>query len=204
MKGPLVAVVDYGAANRTSVLLALQRAGARAALVRDAASLAAADAIVLPGVAHAGYILREIDRTDLREPLLRASLEGRAVLGICAGFQILFESSDEAPGERGLGLFCGSVAALPTKKRQHVGWSRVRPDGDDVVREGWAYFTHGFARIGSGEATVATARFEDVRFTAAARVRNTVGVQFHPERSGSYGTDVLRAFLQSGEIVHAR
>jgi imidazole glycerol phosphate synthase glutamine amidotransferase subunit len=204
MKRPSVAVVDYGAANRTSVLLALDRAGAQASLVCDAPSLEAANAIVLPGVAHAGYILGEIDRLGLREVLLASISRGKPVLGICAGFQILFERSDEAPKERGFGIFPGAVEALLGKKRQHVGWSRIRNErDDDIVRGGWMYFTHGFARIGSDASCVATSPFGDGRFTAAARIGNTLGVQFHPERSGEPGTELLRAFVRLGETKRA-
>lgn len=204
MNRPSVAVVDYGAANRTSVLLALDRAGARARLVRDASSLEAADALVLPGVAHADYILGEIDRLGLRQVLIASVRGGKPVLGVCAGFQILFERSDEAPEGRGLEIFPGAVEALRGAKRQHVGWSRIRSEReDDIVRDGWMYFTHGFARVGSDATCVATAQFGDGRFTAAARVGNTVGVQFHPERSGERGTELLRAFVRLGETKRA-
>lgn len=204
MNRPSVAVVDYGAANRTSVLLALDRAGARASLVWDAPSLEAADAIVLPGVAHAGYILGEIDRLGIRQALIASARGGKPVLGICAGFQILFERTAEAPERRGLEIFPGAVEALRGTKRQHVGWSRIRSEReDDIVRGGWMYFTHGFARMGSDGTCLATAQFGDGRFTAAARIGNAVGVQFHPERSGDRGTDLLRAFMRLGETKRA-
>ncbi len=201
MKAQRVAVVDYGAANRTSVLIALERAGAAPFLASSAPAIASADAIVLPGVAHAGYILRRSEQMGVRDEIARACSEGKPILGICAGFQILCETSDEAPEERGFGIFDGAVRALRGPRRLHVGWSRIEA-GSAIVPAGWAYFTHGYA-LHDSRASVATASFGTQTFCAAARTGNTIGVQFHPERSGAYGQRFLQQFLSLKGVAHA-
>lgn len=193
MNAARVAVIDYGAANRTSVLIAFERVGADPFLACDADAISNADAIVLPGVAHAGYILRESERLGIRDAIARACTDGKPVLGICAGFQILCEASDEAQGERGFAIFDGSVSALEGPKRLHTGWSRVE-SLDPMLASGWAYFTHGYA-LQNCAAGIASTSFGAQTFCAAARAGNTIGVQFHPERSGAYGQRFLQHFL---------
>ncbi len=191
MSTPSIGILDLGAANRANVARAIERSGARVSFVRAQPELDACDALVLPGVAHLGYIAAELDRLALRAPLLRAVGRGVPLLGICAGYQLLFEGSDEAPQARGLGIFDGHVRALRTARLPHMGWNRVeRSDGS----ADWAYFAHTFAPPISACA-IATTELDGERFVSAARRGAVLGVQFHPERSGAYGRGVLDAFV---------
>jgi imidazole glycerol phosphate synthase glutamine amidotransferase subunit len=197
---PSVAILSLGAANRASLAIAIERAGGTPSFTDSAKPLANADAIVFPGVANFGYVARALDNAELREPLLRAIASGTPFLGICVGFQMLFEGSDETPGARGLGVFAGSVRALAGPKNPHMGWNTVELMSSDTTVDGWAYFAHSFAvPIGIREA-VATTTY-GTSFTSVARSGNVSGVQFHPERSGRYGADALRTFVRECEAL---
>jgi glutamine amidotransferase len=193
----VIAVLDYGAGNLTSVLKGLRAAGADVVVVQDASSLAAANAIVVPGVGHFGATggIDVAARNAIRDALGR----GRPLLGICLGMQYLFEGSTEAPDARGLGLFPGHCGLLPpTEKVPHVGWNDLRfvrssrllenvPDGSLV------YFTHSYAAPITDVCVAATDY--STRFAAAVERGNVFGVQFHPEKSGEAGMRILRNFV---------
>jgi imidazole glycerol phosphate synthase glutamine amidotransferase subunit len=200
---PSIGVLDLGAYNRRSITAALERAGASVRIVNTARSLAACDALVIPGVANVGFIANELDRLDLRGAVLDAAASGVSILGICAGFQLLFERSDEAPGIAGLGIFSGSVRAVRTPRRPHMGWNRV---GSVSGRrpEGWAYFAHSFAPDSALRDIVATTTDGSDTFGSVAERGSVLGVQFHPERSASFGADLLARFVAGAGVVYAR
>ena len=192
MTQPSIGILDLGAANRANVARGLERSGARTAFVQTAQALGAYDGLVLPGVANLGYIAAQLDRLALREPLLRAVERGVPLLGICAGYQLLFEASDEAPRARGLGIFDGCVRALSSARLPHMGWNRV--ECSDGARD-WAYFAHTFAPPASSDCAIAMTEIDGERFASVARRGKVVGAQFHPERSGAYGRGFLDAFV---------
>jgi glutamine amidotransferase len=194
-----VGILALGAANRRSIEGALERSGAAPFFLDAAAGLDACDALVIPGVSNVGFVIDEIDRRSLREPLLRAMAGGLPTLGICAGFQVLFERSDEAPHERGLGVFGGNVERMQAPKLPHMGWNLVEA-AVPSIESGWAYFAHTFAAPVT-ELTIATTSLADRRFASVARRGNVTGVQFHPERSGAYGSQLLDMFLRSAGCV---
>lgn len=193
-----IVVVGYGAGNVASVIFALERLGARAVVTADAAEIAAAERLILPGVGHADYAMERLRALDLVEPL-RAFR--RPMLGICLGQQLLFESSAE--GEGGLlGLIPGRVERLdPAGDRPipHMGWSRLArrthdPILEDVGDGDWAYFVHGYV-CPDGSATLAATDYGGV-VPAVVRQANRWGCQFHPERSSMTGARILRNFLE--------
>jgi imidazole glycerol-phosphate synthase subunit HisH len=205
-----VAVLDYCAGNLTSVVKALRAAGADAVVVADAtgdaAPLAAADAIVIPGVGH--FAATQAISADCRQTILRRVEERIPLLGICLGMQFLFDGSDEAPDAPGLGLIRGHCARLPpTVKVPHVGWNdlAIRPSCllDGVANGMQAYFTHSYAAPVTSE-TIATTE-HGVAFAAAVERPNVYGVQFHPEKSSAAGLQILRSFLalaRAGALTH--
>ena len=196
MKDVRVGIVETGAGNRVSLESALRRAGATVERIRDAKQIVDAQALVLPGVANTGFVVRTIDERRLREPLCHAIERGIPVLAICAGFQALCIASDEAPQTPLLGLVNAVVRKIDGPRRQHVGWNRVETcAADDVIAAGWAYFTHGYAvqdEITEQRAVTTFGR----RFISAIRFRNVIGVQFHPERSGAYGAALVERFIR--------
>jgi glutamine amidotransferase len=199
MSGTRIGIIDTGAANYASIAAAVVRAGGRARFVRDPQAIANCDALVLPGVANVAYILDELDARALRAPLERWIANGLPLLGICAGFQALFEGSEEAGERRGFGVFSGRVRRIDGPKRQHIGWSRV--ESERGVMLGWAYFAHGYAARQSTDAS-AYCNYGQ-RFVAVARRGRIGGVQFHPERSSAFGLAILTAFIAEARVSYA-
>lgn len=196
----MIAVVDYGAGNLTSVLKGLRAAGGEPRVTAAAADLAAATAVVIPGVGHFGATAA-LDEA-MRKALLAFADSGRPLLGICLGLQFLFEGSSEAPGVPGLGLLhgeCGLLPGSPDRKVPHVGWNtltirRPSPLLDGISDGTQVYFTHSYAAPVT-DATIATTD-HGVAFASVVQRANVFGVQFHPEKSADAGVGLLRAFAQ--------
>jgi imidazole glycerol-phosphate synthase subunit HisH len=194
----VIAILDYGAGNLRSVENALDEIACPYTLVRDAAGLQAADKILLPGVGHFGQMMRALDQLGVRETLRERIRAGVPFLGICLGMQALFESSEEAPEVRGLGLFTGSVRRFGTDARvPHMGWNRIDVCGDSRLLRGlpprpYVYFAHSYY-VPENRHAAATCTYA-VPYTAALEAGNVFGVQFHPEKSAQAGLGILRNF----------
>ena len=195
-----VAIVDYGAGNVPSVERALRKIGAATERVNVAEKLAAADAVILPGVGHFAALIRAIDECRLREPLVSAIRSGKPFLGICLGLQALYESSEEAPELAGLGVLKGKICALPNRvKLPHMGWNRLNAKRDSELLRGlsnedYFYFAHTFAARKSEE-TAAACEY-GAEFGAVVEVGRMCAVQFHPEKSAAAGAKLLGNFLR--------
>jgi imidazole glycerol-phosphate synthase subunit HisH len=198
MTGPRIAVVDYGAGNLVSIEQALTTVGARVSIVQDGAALADADGLVVPGVGAAAPAMERLERGGLVEPILAWIAAGRPFLGICLGLQLLFEGSDE-DGATTLGVLRGRTRRLvdaPTLP--HIGWNQVERRREHPLFDGIApaadfYFVHSFAGDLAPDADE-TALAETTHgrpFTSAIARGNVLGVQFHPERSGTDGLRLL-------------
>jgi glutamine amidotransferase len=189
-------VFDYGAGNLHSLAKALTLAGATVAIETDPARAVETDALVLPGVGAFPAAAERI--APARERMRAALANGLPCLGICLGMQILFDSSDEGPGE-GLGLVPGRVSRLTARRVPQIGWNTLEDAGDPLFeRSGLAtaYFANGFAgRPVEDTAVIAWCTHEDDRFAAAVRVARTLGVQFHPEKSSTPGVRFLAAWI---------
>lgn len=202
---PATTIVDLGVGNLGNVVRALAAAGGEPAVTTDPTTVRAARRIVLPGVG-AFRPPRERLRGDLEEALRAALAAGAYLLGICVGYQLLFEGSDEFGATPGLALFAGRVTALPAEvARPHIGWNRLAAPAPHPLLAGleadpYVYFVHGFAPEGGAAAeTVATA-LHGRRFAAVSAKGRLCGTQFHPEKSGEAGLRLLRNFLTlSGE-----
>jgi imidazole glycerol-phosphate synthase subunit HisH len=198
---PVLGIVTVGAANRRSIEAALVRAGAQTRFVTVPGEMTGCDALVLPGVANFGYVARELDTTGLRAALLDAVERGTPLLGICVGYQLLFERSEEAPLERGLGIFSGTVRRLTTPRVPHMGWNRV--ESCSRLESGWAYFANSYAPDDGVDAALATTTDGNTAFASAAERGDVLGMQFHPERSAAYGARLLEQFVESAARVYA-
>jgi imidazole glycerol phosphate synthase glutamine amidotransferase subunit len=196
-----VVIIDYEAGNVPSVATALCRLGVRATTTNQAAELARADRLVLPGVGHCAALIHALDAQGIRKPLLDAISRGVPFLGICLGLQALYEASDEAPNLAGLGLFRGNVTHLPANvKLPHMGWNQLRPTRasvllQDVAPESYFYFAHTFAAPSAGAESAAVCK-HGREFVAVLEDKNIFGVQFHPEKSGAPGAKLLENFLR--------
>jgi imidazole glycerol phosphate synthase glutamine amidotransferase subunit len=199
---PTVTLIDYGAGNVTSVERALQKLGAESLRANTPNQIDQARAIILPGVGHFSALIRALDEYGLRMPLLSALERGVPFLGICLGLQALYEASEEAPELLGLKQFTGKVCALPANvKLPHMGWNQLRRKEDSRLLEGIApdahfYFAHSYAACvrANGSEAVATCS-HGAEFVAVLERNNIHAVQFHPEKSGQPGAQLLGNFL---------
>jgi len=195
-----IAIIDYGAGNLPSVERALQKLGAETERATEPAQVSAAKAIVLPGVGHFAAFVQGLRERGLSEPLRAAYQSNVPLLGICLGLQAMFASSDEAPGDAGLGFFPEAVRALPTNvKSPHIGWNQVRRVKESKLLEGipgdaYFYFAHSFAAPASTAANVAACD-HGVSFAAVIEDNNLRAVQCHPEKSGPLGLAIVRTFV---------
>ena len=193
----MIAVLDYGAGNLRSVQNTLEAVGATFDIVRDSAGLRRGAKILLPGVGNFGQMKRALDQLDVRAALKERIGDGVPFLGICLGLQALFEQSAEAPDARGLGIFAGSVQRFAAAARvPHMGWNTItaiRPSRLlNGTTEPYVYFANSYY-VPVGDATAATCTYTEP-FTAVLERDNIFGVQFHPEKSGPAGLDVVRRF----------
>jgi glutamine amidotransferase len=194
----MIAVIDYNIGNVRSVCNAFRHIGCDAELSRDPATLEKALGLVLPGVAAFGYAMEALGSAG--ELIKQAAAAGKPILGICVGYQMLFEESSEYGPHQGLGLIEGQVVPLPTDEVvPHMGWNLVElPAEMDLFSDLGAakhfYFAHSYhAQISDAQAQVART---DYGFALAASVQkdDVYGVQFHPEKSGKQGLKVLQNF----------
>ncbi len=197
-----IAIVDYGMGNLRSVAKAFEHVGAAATVSADRRLLAAADALVLPGVGAFPEAMRRIDRRDLAAPIRESVAAGRPLLGICLGMQLLFESSSENGGADGLGLLAGRVDELRAGelKSPHIGWSTVERRRDSALTASLPaggepfYFVHSFVARPEPEQLLATSRHGE-RFAAIVGDGRVFGAQFHPEKSSAAGLRMLAEFV---------
>ena len=197
----MITIVDYGAGNLRSVENTLAKTGASYTITRDPRAVRTAEKIILPGVGHFGQMLRALDTLGLRQALTEKARSGVPFLGICLGLQAMFETSAEAPGERGLALFPGRVERFPEDARvPHMGWNEIVPLGTPRLLNGlgpkpYVYFAHIFYCPLAPE-TAASCEYTGVRYTAVLEAGNLFGVQFHPEKSGPLGLKIVENFVR--------
>jgi glutamine amidotransferase len=192
----MIAIVDYGAGNISSVKKALEHIGADAQVTSDPAVVASAGKIVVPGVGH--FCRCESLNSRLRRPVLEAIAQGKPFLGICVGMQWLFQGSTEAPETPGAGLFPGECSRFPAEvKSPHVGWNQLDVRNGSRLLRGiqngaFVYYTHSY-RAPVVADTVASTEYGGA-FSAAIERENVFGVQFHPEKSSQTGLKILENF----------
>ena len=195
----MISIFDYGAGNLRSVQNTLEEIGAPYELIRDSAGLEHATKIILPGVGHFGQMLGALEELQVRESLIARIRAQVPFLGICLGLQGLFESSPEAPGQRGLAIFPGEVKRFDDSARvPHMGWNNVTPVKPSRLLTGltnpYLYFAHSYY-VPVVEQTAATCTYS-VPYTAVLESGNTFGVQCHPEKSGPLGLAIMRNFVE--------
>jgi glutamine amidotransferase len=196
MTDSVIAIVDYGVGNLRSVERALLHVGARPVITADLEQLEGARGLVLPGVGAFGPARDRLAQHGLGARVVELARQGKPVLGVCLGYQLLFEESEEGGRHEGLGLLPGRV--LPIRGTEHVpliGWCRVRqvasaPLWDGIADQSYFYFVHSYAPASSEAAVGAT----DHLSAAAAWSGRVMGTQFHPEKSGPDGLRVYANF----------
>ncbi len=203
----MIAIIDYGAGNLQSVEKALRYIGCACQVTADPAALMAAEAAVLPGVGAFGDAMGNLRARGLEGPIKAYVGSGRPFLGICLGLQVLFESSEESPGVPGLGLLKGKVVRLPDApglKIPHIGWNSldIKKPGGLFAGQGpepFVYFVHSYYLQAEEDVVTATAEY-GAEIHAAVQKGNLWACQFHPEKSGEVGLQMLRSFVEVGHV----
>ena len=196
-------LIDYGAGNLRSVANALHSLGAELQVVSSEENFPPSPArIILPGVGSFGDSMHELTARGLVEPVRRAIAAGIPFLGICIGYQMLFENSEESPGVEGLGIFKGSVKKFqPGKKIPHMGWNSVRlrnPEHrcwNSMDAEPYFYFVHSYFPVPEDPSLIAAVTDYQEEFASAVISGDLWAVQFHPEKSQDSGLQLIRNFL---------
>ena len=202
----MVAIVDYGVGNLFSLCSSFRSIGADAVVTADPEVLHRADRIVLPGVGAFGDAAQKLRDSGLAEIVVREAKAGKPLLGICLGMQLLFDKSLEYGEHAGLGLIPGEVRpiaeAIPKRlKIPHIGWNALHFGGKKsplfrYITEGdCVYFVHSYYGANCADSVIATAEY-GAEQTAAVAHNNVYGCQFHPEKSGAVGMNILRAFCE--------
>ena len=201
MSGKKLGVIDYGSGNLRSVCKALEAAASSPSLVTDPSGLAGVDAIVVPGVGAFAHCAENLRATGLWNPVRDWALSGRPYLGICLGYQLLFESSEESPGVEGLGVLKGRVVRFPDVglKVPHMGWNTLSktsgPLYNGLSGEVSMYFVHSYYPAPADSSIVSAWSDYGLSFAAGVSSGALHAVQFHPEKSQSAGLALLRNFL---------
>jgi len=203
----MIALVDYGMGNLRSVEKALARVGADVHIVSDRDSVLAADALVLPGVGAFGDCMANLEKIGLVEAIREFVATKRPFLGICLGFQALFESSEEAPGVKGFALFPGTVPRFATNglKVPHMGWNQLSIEQGDcpllkgVADGSYVYFVHSYYCKPKNASVVCGTTDYSIKFCSMLWAENVFATQFHPEKSQAIGLKMLENFVRLGK-----
>lgn len=215
MAAPVIAVLDYGIGNLRSAEKGLQRAGADARLTADPELIAAADGVVLPGVGNFGRCMEALESTGLGPLAVEASASGRPFMGICVGMQLMFDGSDEAPQNPGLGILPGQVRRIDSLVTESVKIPQMQWNKLDVHRATplterlageWMYFVHSYAvEVAPEDANLVVATCDYGGPLAAVVERGMVwATQFHPEKSGDAGRLLLENFVDFVRVSAAQ
>lgn len=200
----MIAIIDYDAGNIKSVEKAFQYIGEETLLTRDKDEIMAADHIVLPGVGAFGDAMQKLNHYGLIQTINDVVDSGKPFLGICLGLQLLFESSDETPGVSGLGILKGRIKRIPDKpgfKIPHIGWNSLELSNDGRLFQGlkeepYVYFVHSYYLEAEDEKIVKASTEYVTHIHASVEKDNIFACQFHPEKSGDIGLEILKRFTE--------
>ncbi len=207
----MIGLIDYNMGNLRSVAKALEFLGATPKLVSSAEELRQCDSLLLPGVGNFGDGMRELEKRNLSNTIREMVKEGHPFLGICLGMQMLFDSSEEAPGVTGLGIVPGTVRHFPEvgEKIPQIGWNQVKmikamPANQHWPEDGFAYFVHSYYCVPTDPSMVAGVTDYIVNFAACVGFDNVFACQFHPEKSQKNGLELLKSFVEQDKAYVAR
>ncbi|MBR2742046.1 MAG: imidazole glycerol phosphate synthase subunit HisH [Clostridia bacterium] len=205
----MIAIIDYGAGNLKSVQKAFSYLGHESVITSDPGTILSASHVVLPGVGSFGEAMHKLNGAGLVPVIHKAIEAGTPFLGICLGLQLLFEESEESPGEKGLCVFRGKVVKIPPKegyKIPHMGWNSIEINSECPLFSGlsgepYVYFVHSYYPDADDAVVCARTQYTDTLKVGAWR-KNVFAVQFHPEKSSDVGLMMLKNFagLKKGEF----
>ncbi len=198
----MIAIIDYGAGNLQSVKKAFDFIGAESVITDNPETINACDKILLPGVGSFGDAMDSMTQKGLVETVKQNAMSGKPFLGICLGLQLLFEESEESPGVNGLGIFKGKIKKFSPDiglKIPHIGWNSLEIKQKDTLfkdipENSYVYFVHSYYLHAEDENEIATVTNYGIDFHSAVGKNNIFATQFHPEKSGDVGLQILKNF----------
>ena len=200
----MIGIIDYDAGNIRSVEKALSYLGEKTVVSRDPDILKSVDKVILPGVGSFGQAMENLHRYEL-VPVIRDMIEdGKPFLGICLGLQLLFESSEESPGAEGLGILKGKILKIPSSpKIPHMGWNSLQLQNNgrlfrNIPQDTYVYFVHSYYLQAQEPEIVKAVTGYGTEIHASVEKDNVFACQFHPEKSGKYGLEILKNFAELG------
>ncbi len=200
----MIAIIDYGAGNIQSVKKAFEHIGCDCFVTRNHDEIIKADGAVLPGVGSFGDTVDSLNQFGIKDTAIEFINSGKPFFGICLGLQLLFPGSEESPGAKGLGVFEGSITKIPNGeglKTPHMGWNSLDIKKHDRLFKGidgnpYVYFVHSYYLNAADRQIVAAQTQYGVTIDAAIEHNNVFATQFHPEKSGDVGLQILRNFAE--------
>ena len=200
----MIAIIDYDAGNIGSVSKAFEYIGEKPVVTRDVETILSADKVVFPGVGSFGDAMDKLHRYGLVEVLRKVADSGTPLLGICLGLQVLFEKSEESPGVEGLAILPGKICEIPKDgihKIPHMGWNLLEFPRESALFKGiqddsYVYFVHSYYLQAADENIVVATTEYITHIHAAVEKDNVFGCQFHPEKSGDVGLQILKNFVE--------
>ena len=199
----MIAIIDYGAGNLHSVKNALDFLGADNIVTGNKEEILSADKVILPGVGAFGDAMKCLEERGLVETVKAVVENSKPFLGICLGLHLLFEESEESPNVKGLGIFKGKIVKIPDNrslKIPHMGWNNIRITKDSKIlknigNEPYVYFVHSYYVEAKDESVVSAYTEYGQRLDIAVEQGNVFATQFHPEKSGDTGMEILKNFI---------
>ena len=200
----MIAIIDYDAGNIKSVEKALQLLGQEVAVTRDEEIILSADGVILPGVGAFGDAMEKLHAYGLVEPIRKCVAKNIPFLGICLGLQLMFRSSEEAPGVEGLNILDGEIVKIPAKpglRIPHIGWNSLKQPNkgrlfQGIPEDAYVYFVHSYY-LKADDAAIVTATTEyGTLIHASVEKGNVFACQFHPEKSSETGLRILENFIE--------
>lgn len=199
----MIAIIDYGAGNLHSVKNALDFLGAPSIVTGRADEILSADKVILPGVGAFGDAMKCLRKNGLDKVVLETADKGTPLLGICLGLHLMFEESEESPEVKGLGIFKGKIVKIPDcgLKIPHMGWNNLEIAKDskilkDIGNKPFVYFVHSYYLNAENENIVSAYTSYGTKLAVAVEDKNVFATQFHPEKSGDTGMQILKNFTE--------
>ncbi|MBQ8666073.1 MAG: imidazole glycerol phosphate synthase subunit HisH [Lachnospiraceae bacterium] len=200
----MIAVIDYDAGNMLSVVKALGHLGQEPVITRDRETICLADKVILPGVGAFGDAMTRLNGYGLTGVIREVIAKGTPFFGICLGLQLLYDESEESPGIAGIGALKGTIKKIPTgeyKKIPHMGWNSLDFPNKGRLFKGidegaYVYFVHSYYLEAANRETVTATCNYNVSIDASVECENIFACQFHPEKSGTVGLQILKNFIK--------
>ena len=195
----MLTVLNYGGGNLKSVTNMLDAAGFQCRVTDSPLELSEASKIIFPGQGHFGQAMESLKTKGLAEALVKKLKEGTPFLGICIGLQVLFESSEEAPNVQGLGVFKGRVVRFTEGKIPQIGWNKIKTTASNsLLKDDFYYFVNSFYAKPADEKIISSTAEYHRQFAASVERDNIIATQFHLEKSGRSGQNLIETFIRRG------